>query len=247
MERILHPRQAAKNIRIDSCSIVLVVSNDMATDPLRSLASHGNSFDLIIEPNPENTMVRFVKEAPSLIVIDNNDQKPAILEVIRAHRENSAVPLLFLTKSKSETYLRQAYDAGVDECIIKPISPFLFHAKIKAWLRRSWLVPIYDLDPLKVGCTKLIPSERAVVLDNRNHIHLTGLEVRLLFSLMSRPGKIVSSEELIQRMGGFRKNTDDRYLQYTIQRLRKKIERDPGNPAIIQAIPGVGYRWISEI
>lgn len=222
---------------------VLVVSNSMTTGPLWAYSLQEQNFDVVMEPNPTKILRRWAEEVPNLIVVDINTVEPTLLSMITSLREESVVPVLFLTQNKPEEYILQAYDAGVDECVIKPISPSLFHAKIKAWLRRSSSVPMYALDPLKVGKVNLVPSERAMVVDNGSPIHLTNLELRLLYLLMGRPGRTVSAEEIIQRVWGYGEEADNTVLKNTIYRLRKKVEIDPANPLIIQTVASVGYRF----
>ncbi len=179
---------------------VLVASNNPATESLWSLGYYEPKIDLAIKPNPDNILQRWVKEGPKLIVIDDNDQEPGILNTIKIRRKDSAIPVLLLTDNKPEEYIIRAYAAGVDECVDKPISPSLFHSKIKAWLRRSSSVPVYVLDPLKVGNVKLIPAEKAVGINDGSPIHLTDLELRLIYVLIHGPGRTVSSEELVLRV-----------------------------------------------
>jgi DNA-binding response OmpR family regulator len=225
---------------------VLVVSNSSTKESFWEFSPKENNIELVIEPNPNNILQHSLNEVPNLIVVDIIDQEQSIFKIIKIHKGDSEIPILFLTQNKPEEYIMQAYDAGVDECVIKPISPLLFHAKIKAWLRRSWFVPINIFDPIKVGRVNLIPRERVVVIDNRDPIRLTSLELRLLYVLMRRPGRTISAEELIQKVWGYGKVADNTVLKNSIYRLRKKIEMDPMTPRIIQTVARTGYRLVSE-
>ena len=136
----------------------------------------------------------------------------------------------------------EVYEAGVDECVLKPIHPALFHAKMKAWLRRSWSVPVDMLDSLTVGSFHLVPSNRALVLDNSGPIHLTNLELLLLYYLMGRPGHTVTTEELCQRVWGHSAEGNVAMLKNVVYRLRRKIEADPAKPELILTVRGAGYK-----
>ncbi len=225
---------------------VLVVSNSMTTGPLWAYSLEENQFTVAMEANPAKLLRRWSEEVPNLVVIDVNTQEPTLLNMIRSLREESVVPILLLTLDKPEEYILQAYESGVDECIVKPISPSMFNAKIKAWLRRSWTVPMYALDPLKVGSVHLVTSDRSVRIEDGEPVHLTNLEMRLMYILMSRPGRTVSAEELIQKVWGYGEEADNTVLKNAIYRLRKKIENDPAAPATIQTVANVGYRFMSE-
>jgi DNA-binding response OmpR family regulator len=225
---------------------VLVVSNSLTTGPLWAFSLQERKFDVIMEADPSKLLRRWAEEAPNLIVLDFSAQDKPILSMIQILREESVVPVILLTSNREEPYILEAYDAGVDECIIKPISPSLFHAKVKAWLRRSWSVPTGALDPLKIGKVHLVPSEQTVAIEGGNPIHLTNLELRLLFILMGRPGRTVSAEELIQRVWGYSGEADNTVLKNVIYRLRRKIEAEAAEPPIIQTVAGVGYKFVSE-
>jgi DNA-binding response OmpR family regulator len=225
---------------------VLVVSNSLTTGPLWAFSLQERKFDVIMEPNPGKLLRRWAEEAPNLIVLDFSAQDRPVLNMVRSLREESVVPVILLTSAKEEDYALEAYDSGVDEFIIKPISPSLFHAKVKAWLRRSWSVPTGALDPLKVGKIHLVPSEQKVSIEDREPIHLTNLELRLLFILMSRPGRTVTAEELIQRVWGYSGEADNTVLKNVIYRLRRKIETEPVEQPLIQTVAGVGYKLVAE-
>jgi DNA-binding response OmpR family regulator len=139
----------------------------------------------------------------------------------------------------------EAYHAGVDDFLVKPLSPSLLHAKIKVWLRRSASVSIDVLNPLRVGTLQLFPSEKIILLQN-DSVRLTNLELRLLYFLMNRSGQIVTIEELNQRVWGYHAEADNTMLKNVVYRLRRKIEEDPANPLIIQTITGVGYKLSAE-
>jgi DNA-binding response OmpR family regulator len=222
---------------------LLVVSSSLKTGPLWAYTLQENKFDVILENEPARTLRRWSEESPNLVLFDVNDPGTLILSIIRLLREESNVPVLLLTSVKPEEYILEAYDAGVDECIIKPISASLFHAKIKAWLRRSWSVPMDVLDPLRVGNVHLIPAERKVMIGEGAPIHLTNLEMRLLYIMMNRPSRTVAAEDLIQRVWGYTGDADNTVLKNVIYRLRRKIESNQANPVIIHTVAGIGYKF----
>jgi DNA-binding response OmpR family regulator len=137
----------------------------------------------------------------------------------------------------------EAYQTGVDECVIKPIHPMVLEAKVKAWLRHSSNVPLEVLNALKVENLQLIPADRTVVFQNQDPIHLTTLELRLLYYLMGRPGRTLTVEELCQHVWGHRQG-DAATLKKLVYRLRQKIEADPANPRLVFTVSGVGYRFL---
>jgi two-component system response regulator MtrA len=220
---------------------VLVASNSLTTGPLWAPIFETKSIEVIREPNLANIVNCWVENIPDLIIFDITPLDERALHLIKDLREEAAVPVLLLTASKDTNLILHAYDVGVDDCILKPIEPSIFHAKLRAWLRRSWFVPVDTLDPLRVGKLQLIPSRRVVALNGDEPVRLTNLEMRLLYILMSRPERAFQNEELIQKVWGFREDADLAALKNIVYRLRKKIEADPSNPRLIVNVPGVGY------
>ncbi len=226
---------------------VLVVSNQQTTGPLWVFSlQQQQQLDVVLEPVPANTLTRWEADNPDMVILDINLPETHILELVKKLREETIVPIMLLTAARSETFVLQAYDAGVDDCMLKPVSPSLFNAKIKVWLRRLGHIPVSALDTVKVGPFSLNPSERKIKVGNDDPIRLSNLEFRLLFLLMNRPGHTITVEELNQRVWGYSGEGDNTMLKNVIYRLRRKIEIDPANPKTIETVAGVGYKFAYE-
>ncbi|HEY3475777.1 MAG TPA: response regulator transcription factor, partial [Anaerolineales bacterium] len=193
-----------------------------------------------------NALARWEKEIPDMIVLDVQLLKLPMLELIRTLRAEMLIPILLLASAWNEEDVLEAYQAGIDDYLVKPASPSLLLAKIKVWLKRSASISVDTLNPIRVGTLQLFPSERTVLLKNGGAARLTNLELRLLYYLMNRPGQIVTVEELYQRVWGYNAEADNTMLKHVVYRLRRKIEANPANPLIVQTVPGVGYRLAAE-
>ena len=222
---------------------ILVVSNLQTTSPLWGSTVTQQRFNVNLETNPARAIQRWAEVLPDLVVFDIDSESLAI-ELITKLRAEAVLPILLLTSVRSDQFMLEAYQAGVDECILKPIHPSLFHAKMKAWLRRSWNVSVDMLDSLSVGSFHLIPLDRVLELDNSGLIHLTNLEMRLLYSLMGRPDRTVTTEELCQRVWGPSGGGNVSTLKNLVYRLRHKIEKDPTHPHYVHTVAGVGYQLL---
>lgn len=223
---------------------VLVVSNLRTTGPLWVMSLESMlRVNVVFEPVPENTILRWVAEIPDLIIFDVNLTGANLLTLIKDLRLETVNPILLFTSNPSEEFQVEAYQAGVDECVLKPLGTSLFHSKIKAWLRRTGNIPVETLDPLRAGGIQLFPAERHAMLANGSLVRITNLEIRLLYCLMSQPGRSVATEGLIQRVWGSSGEADSAVLKNIVYRLRQKIETDPANPQVIQTVTGVGYRF----
>jgi len=227
-------------------SKVLVVSNTQHTGPLLISGLREMGLDVVVEPVPTNALQRWSEEIPELIVIDENVPENQALELIKNLRSEAVVPIILFTRFNTDDFVLEAYAAGVDECIVKPINSALFYAKVRVWLRRSWNVPANTLDPLRVGRFLLLPSDRTIIFDNINPIRLTNLEFRLLYCLMSQPNHTITIEDLNFRVWGYNHETDNTMLKNVVYRLRRKIEKGPAHPLILETVAGVGYKFAHE-
>jgi len=145
--------------------------------------------------------------------------------------------LLFFP-AQHEDEILDAYRAGVDECVVKPISPALFLAKIMAWARRGATPPA---EPRRTAL-QLDSRHRSAVDSDGREVSLTNLEFRLLRLLMSRPDAVFSSEEILRDVWGMEGSGNAVVLKNLVYRLRKKLESAFGEKYLIQTFPG-GYAF----
>lgn len=221
---------------------IFVVCDQSDTAPVWGFILRQQGLVVILETSLDKAIDRWSMEMPDLVVIDIdvNHQDPMIL--YKKFRAVSVAPILLFLPAHHETQILEAYAAGVDEVVVKPISPAIFLAKIVAWVRRSWTVPVDGLSLVKAGKHRLDPARRCLIDPSGVEIKLTNLEFRLLHLLMSRPAYVFSAEEIIQSIWGGFGNGDQVLLKNVVYRLRRKIEADPSRPALLQTWQG-GYSF----
>ena len=222
---------------------ILLIDNLQTPSPLQSLHLAKQSCNLIVESDPVQAVRHWAEKTPDLVVFDVELPEARLVDLIGRLREESVVPIIVLTSSRSEEFTLNAYKAGADECIHKPVSSPILEARLKVWCRRSGTASLDLIEPLRVGEVRLIPSERALVLEAGSRIHLTHLEMRLMYCLMGRPGRAVSFDELCNRIWGDSAEVNMATLKNAIYRLRQKIEADPANPRYVCTVAGVGYQF----
>jgi DNA-binding response OmpR family regulator len=217
---------------------VFVVCDQDATAPIWGYIIREKGLVAILETSVQRALERSMEEIPDLVVIDVNAPHAQRMELCRKFRGLSSSPILLFVPANNETEILEAYQNGVDECVVKPISPAIFLAKIIAWARRSWAVP---MSPMKAGKLKLDPARRSAIEPEGREIKLTNLEFRLMHLLMSRPGYVFKNDEIMQSVWGV--GGDAAVLKNVVYRLRKKLEMDSGKqPYLIQTWPG-GYSF----
>ena len=226
---------------MDSAKI-FVVCDRSDTAPIWSYILRQRGLSVILETSLDKAIDRWTMEIPDLVVIDVDVPHDARMELYKKFRAVSVVPLLLFLPVYHETEILEAYEAGVDEVVIKPISPPIFLAKIMAWKRRSWTVPTAELNQVNAGRHRLEPVRRCLLNPEGLEIRLTTLEFRLLHLLMSRPGHLFPAEDIIQALWGGYGNGDQVLLKNVVYRLRRKIEIDPSHPVFLQTWQG-GYSF----
>src|ERR1044072_6726435 len=127
--------------KMGSTPKVLIVSNQQTTGPLWVFSLQQQKLNVALEGVPANTLARCESESPDLIIMDINLPEEQILELIRGLRAELLTPILLLAPARREEFVLEAYKAGVDDCIPKPVSPSLFQAKVKVWVRRFGNIP----------------------------------------------------------------------------------------------------------
>ena len=217
---------------------VFVVCDQDATAPIWGYIIREKGLVAVLETSVQKAMERSMEEIPDLIVIDVNASHPQRMELCRKFRTLSTTPILLFLPTNNEAEILESYQSGVDECVVKPISPAIFLAKIMAWTRRSWTVP---MSPVRAGKLKLDPARRSAIEPKGNEIRLTNLEFRLIHLLMSRPGYVFKNEEIMQAVWGTA--GDLAVLKNVVYRLRKKLEPESSKSSfLIQTWPG-GYSF----
>jgi DNA-binding response OmpR family regulator len=216
---------------------IFVVCDQSDTAPVWGYILRQKGLSVILETSFEKAIERWPSEIMDIVVIDIDVPHQERMELYRRFRAVSVTPFLLFLPTYHESEILQAYAAGVDEVLIKPISPAVFLAKIMAWTRRSWTVAVDGLNLVNAGKNRLDPARRSLINPSGMEVKLTNLEFRLLHLLMSRPGHFFNAEDIVESIWGGYDSGDQVLLKNVVYRLRRKIESDPSNPALIQTGP----------
>jgi DNA-binding response OmpR family regulator len=185
--------------------------------------------------------------APDLVILDL--MLPGIdgLEVCRRLRETGQMrrmPILMLTARGDETDRIVGLEMGADDYLPKPFNPRELLARIRAVLRRSEGAGASgNAGVLQTGPLVVDPASRTVTL-NGQPIDLTTAEFDLLHALAASAGRVLSRDQLLERVHGEGWAAYDRSVDVHISRIRQKIEDDPRHPALLKTVRGVGYQLV---
>ena len=225
---------------------LLLVSDQAVTLPLWASHLLQEHWQIVLEGDLSQAISRWMEETPDLIALELQTLGRHELDALRELREQAVLPILLFSSDPSQQTILSALEAGVDDDIVTPTHPEIIQLKLKAWLRRSWTIPVEMLEALRVGEVRFLPADRSISFGEQQTIRLTNLELRLMYYLISHAGRTVTADELCQRVWGASGEEKKTTLKNVVYRLRLKIEEDPARPQYIRTVSGVGYKFKPE-
>ena len=198
-------------------------------------------FDVITATNGPDALALARTRQPDLIVLDLGLPGMDGLDVTRALRKQSNVPIIMLTARVEENDKLVGLELGADDYLTKPFSPRELVARVRAVFRRIDIGPGQS-DVIRAGDITLdVPRLRTQV--GRKTVELTSSEFHLLATLMRQPGRVFTRSQLIDSIRGEEAEAFDRAVDAHIKNLRRKIEPDPRDPRYVLTVYGVGYKF----
>lgn len=184
------------------------------------------------------------QEKPDLVVLDLNLPEMDGLDVCRALRRESSVPIIMLTARAEEMDRLIGLEIGADDYIVKPFSPRELVARVRAVLRRTQ-GDVQSPEIVRVGELEIdLQGHRTTLRDET--LKLTRIEFMLLATLAQHPGQTFSRSQLVDRVHGNSDGSYDRSIDAHIKNLRRKLEADPADPQYILTVYGVGYQFTEK-
>lgn len=181
---------------------------------------------------------------PDLIVLDLALPGVDGLDVTRALRKDSEVPIIMLTARADEADRLIGLELGADDYIVKPFSPKELVARVRAVLRRSQGVRA-GAEVIHAGDMTLdVPRMRASV--GEKSVNLTPTEFQLLAVLARQPGRVFTRGQLLDAVRGVAVESYERAIDAHIKNIRRKLEADPHRPQYVLTVHGIGYRFADE-
>jgi two-component system OmpR family response regulator len=176
---------------------------------------------------------------PDLIILDVMLPEMDGTDICRAVRRNSTVPILFLSSRDSEVDRVVGLEIGGDDYLTKPFSPRELVARVRALLRRATPAPQAPAGALTHGRLRLETETLRVTWDGRD-VPLTATELGVLRTLMARPGRVFSRDELMDRAYASERVVSDRTIDSHVRRVRAKFAAVGAAP--IETLAAFGYR-----
>ena len=197
-------------------------------------------YDVITAPDGEAALELVRTRQPALVVLDLKLPGMDGLDVAKALRRTSSIPVIMLTARVEESDRLRGLALGADDYVTKPFSPRELVARVKAVLRRTGSGSEVD-GVIRLGDLTIDP-ERHVVTRGTAIVDLTPTEIQLLATLARRPGRIFTRSALLDTVRGTEGETFERAIDAHIKNIRRKIEVDPRSPAHVLTFYGMGYK-----
>jgi two-component system KDP operon response regulator KdpE len=208
------------------------------------LDAHG--FEIHEADSGKSGLVMAGTRKPDLLILDLGLPDMDGIDVVKALREWTSVPVIILSARDLESDKVAALDAGADDYLTKPFGVDELLARIRVALRHAARVgetdgeQVYASHGLKVDL-----GARSVSRDGEE-VHLTPIEYRLLTILVRHAGKVLTHRQLLTQVWGPSYVENSHYLRIYMGALRHKLERDPAQPQLLLTEAGVGYRLRAE-
>jgi len=195
-------------------------------------ASDGNAMDRLMAESP-----------PDLVVLDLMLPGEDGLSIARRLRGGTDIPVIILSARGDEVDRIVGLEVGADDYLAKPFSPRELLARIRAVLRRQRIPSIADEATTVSFGDFTLDLEAQRLLHHGREVELTAGDFALLEVLVTHPNRVMTRDQLVDRIKGYERSPYDRSIDVRVTRLRKKIEPDPANPVFLRTVWGRGYMF----
>jgi len=220
---------------------ILTIEDDERIRSATRLALEDDGYEVVEAASGEQALDVFATTPADVVLIDVMLPGMDGFDVCRAIRRTSDVPIVMVTARTDTTDVVDGLEAGADDYVTKPFVARELTARIRALLRRARTT---EQGPaVMVFDTLELSPESGVVKRDGEVIHLTKTEFRLLCELAANAGKILSREQLLDRVWGYGYFGDGRLVDVHVRRLRAKVEPDAADPRFVVTVRGLGYKF----
>jgi two-component system, OmpR family, response regulator RegX3 len=226
----------------DQARILVVEDEASLADSVRyNLEREG--FSVSVASDGRSGLERFRKESPALVILDLMLPELSGLDVCRAIRAESDVPIIIVTAKDSEADKVTGLELGADDYVTKPFSVRELISRVRANLRRVASGDADVGDVVRGGPVEIDAARHEVRVGGEN-VAFPPKEFELLETLVRRKGRLLTRDYLIEEVWGADYFGDTKTLDVHVKRIRQKIESDPHHPEFLVTVRGLGYKFV---
>lgn len=227
---------------------VLVIEDEKSICDFIAKTLNASDYKAVTAGSGKEGLAILTSALPDLVLLDLGLPDMDGIDIIKQTREWSSLPIIVISARVQEREKVAALDAGADDYITKPFGTDELLARIRTAIRHSNKI-VDD----KVNRTRPY-SARGLVVDfgkrlvtvERKEIHLTRVEYKIVSMLAQNSGKVITYSSLIEQVWGPYADDNNRILRVNMANIRRKIEKNPGEPEYIFTELGIGYRMIED-
>jgi two-component system response regulator MtrA len=220
---------------------ILLIEDDPSIREVTAIGLRNAGFTVETADDGRAGLDRFEAANVDLVLLDVMLPRMDGLEVARAIRRTSMVPIVMLTARADTIDVVVGLEAGADDYVRKPFEVPELVARVRAALRRVDRRDGDEAAHLRLGPLLIDLAGRSVTREGEE-IPLTRTEFDLLVDLARHPGQVLARDTLLDRIWGYDYLGDSRLVDVAVGRLRAKIEADPTSPELILTVRGAGYK-----
>lgn len=227
--------------------VVLVADDEKELLDVLELYLAKENIQLLKAYNGVDALDLFHKQTVHLLLLDVMMPKMDGFTTLREIRKESEVPAIMITAKDTDNDKILGLDLGADDYITKPFNPMEVVARIKAQLRRNYILnpsiqEVESTEKSLIFFDIMIDREKGLIQKGGEDILLTSTEYKILCLLAEHPGRIYTKKQIYEAVWNDYYYEDDSSLLVHMSNLRNKIETTPKKPEILKTIKGLGYK-----
>ena len=219
---------------------VLVVDDEGPIRRALQIGLGAQGYEVLIAADARTALDACREDGPDVVLLDLGLPDRSGFDVLRELRGWSEIPVIVVSARHGSTDKVDALDLGADDYVTKPFGMEELSARLRAAVRRA------GTDERLVTDDFVVDLGARQVTRNGVPVRLTPIEWALLAALATRPGRLVSREQLLHEVWGPAYEEETNYLRVHMANLRKKLEPDPSRPRHLLTEPGMGYRFSAD-
>ena len=223
---------------------ILIIEDDINIAELERDYLKLNGFESDIEPDGECATRMALSGDYSLLIVDLMLPGRSGFDIVRDVREKLEIPMIIVSARTDDIDKIRGLDFGADDYMTKPFSPAELTARVKSHISRYERLRggRASTDMLRIKNLEINEASHQVFVSGKE-VSLTAKEFDLLVFLASNPNIVFSKDHLLDAIWGVDFFGEEATVPVHIQKIRKKIEKDPSNPELIETLWGTGYRF----
>lgn len=227
---------------------ILIIEDEKSICDFISKTLDSHQYKVSAAHNGKDGLTMITSSLPDLVLLDLGLPDIDGLEVIKKTREWSSLPIIVISARTQEKEKVAALDAGADDYITKPFGTFELLARIRTAIRHNNKLTddvTNSNRPYSAGGL-FIDFEKRIVSVDGEEVHLTRVEYKIVWLLAKNSGKVMTYDTLINEVWGPYADDNNRILRVNMANIRRKLEKNPGEPKYIFTELGVGYRMLED-